>query len=322
MRNRSFALVAGLALASLSLQAAATITIVNGDPANVGFNDPAVVAPVGGNTGTTLGQQRLNAFQSAANKWGATLTSTVTIRVAATWQALTCTASSAVLGSAGATEIFSNFNGAPRTNAWFSKAETAAIAGVDPDTTTADIVARFNVNLGQPGCLTGVFFYLGLDNNHGSNVDLVTVLTHELGHGLGFQTYTSGSTGVMIAGTPSIWDFFLRDNTTGLTWNQMTDAQRVTSAINTNNLVWTGPIVTAAAPGVLSGAPRLTITQPAGVAGSYLAGEATFGAALTTTGVTGEIMPVVDQGAGSACTSNASHASRRIRRRWCPSRRG
>ena len=29
------------------------------DPAGVGFNDPTTVAPVGGNTGTTLGQQRM-----------------------------------------------------------------------------------------------------------------------------------------------------------------------------------------------------------------------------------------------------------------------
>ena len=53
---------------------------MNGDPAGVGFNDATVVAPVGGNPGITLGQQRLNAFQAAANKWGATLTSAVHIR--------------------------------------------------------------------------------------------------------------------------------------------------------------------------------------------------------------------------------------------------
>src|SRR5450432_2511124 len=89
-------LVLGLAVAQVAVQAAATITIVNGDPAGVGFNDATAVAPVGGNTGTTVGAQRLNAFQAAANKWGATLTSSVTIRVLATWEALTCTATSAV----------------------------------------------------------------------------------------------------------------------------------------------------------------------------------------------------------------------------------
>ncbi len=62
----AFAAICGLGAASAN--AAATIVIVNGDPAGVGFNDPTGTAPVGGNTGTTLGQQRLNAFQAAANK--------------------------------------------------------------------------------------------------------------------------------------------------------------------------------------------------------------------------------------------------------------
>ena len=113
MTVRQMLLSAALVAPSL-VHAAATITIVNGDPAGVGFNDATVVAPVGGNTGTTLGQQRLNAFQAAANKWGATLTAVPTIRVLATWEALTCTATSAVLGSAGATEVFRDFTGAPR----------------------------------------------------------------------------------------------------------------------------------------------------------------------------------------------------------------
>ena len=42
----------------------ATIVIENADTAGVGFNDTTAVAPVGGNSGTTLGQQRLIAFQA------------------------------------------------------------------------------------------------------------------------------------------------------------------------------------------------------------------------------------------------------------------
>ncbi len=49
---------------------AASIVIVNKDAVGVGFNDPTVAAPVGGNAGTTLGQQRLNVFQAAASIWG------------------------------------------------------------------------------------------------------------------------------------------------------------------------------------------------------------------------------------------------------------
>ncbi|MEO8370074.1 MAG: hypothetical protein ABI806_12815 [Candidatus Solibacter sp.] len=176
---------------------------MNGDPAGVGFNDATIVAPVGGNAGTMLGQQRLIAFQAAANTWGATLTAVPIIRVQATWEALTCTATGAVLGSAGALEIFRDFTGAPLAGHWYGKALTAKLFGADPDPATPDIRARFNVNLGNAGCLTGIFFYLGLDGNHGANVDLVTVLTHEFAHGLGFQTFTSGTTGAFQSSFPA-----------------------------------------------------------------------------------------------------------------------
>jgi hypothetical protein len=85
----------------LTVKGAATIVIVNGDPAGVGFNDPTAVTPVGGNSGTTLGEQRRIAFQAAADKWGAALTSSSIIRVNAVWTALSCTANGAVIGSAG-----------------------------------------------------------------------------------------------------------------------------------------------------------------------------------------------------------------------------
>jgi len=303
-------LAAALALSLIGwvsgAQAAATIVIQNGDPAGVGFNDPTVVAPVGGNPGTTLGQQRLNAFQAAADKWGATLTSAVPIKVNATWEALTCTATGAVLGSAGATEVFSDFTGAAKPATWYSFALTNKLTGVDEDPTTAQIRARFNVNLGQPGCLTGTFFYLGLDNNHGANVDLVTVLTHEFGHGLGFQTFTNGNTGAQFLGLPSIWDHYLLGSQTGLLWKDMTDAQRAASALTGNRLVWIGAAVTSALPGVLQlGTPGLGISGPAAGAatGDYLVGTASFGPALSAVPVIGQVMPVVDQanGTGLAC---------------------
>lgn len=297
-------------MAVTPVPAGATIVIVNGDPAGVGFNDPTVVAPVGGNTGTTLGAQRLNAFQAAASKWGATLTSSVTIRVLATWEPLTCTPSGAVLGSAGATEIFSDFDGAPQAGAWYGKAQTAKLTGSDPDDTTADIRARFNVNLGTSACLTGSPFYLGLDNNHGSMIDLVTVLTHEFGHGLGFQTYTNGNTGVQLGGLPSIWDFFLKDATTNKLWKDMTDAERAASSLKSGKLVWTGAITNNAMTGVLQqGAPALTLISPASISGSMLVGTASFGTVLTSPGTTGEIMPVVDSGASTGLACNPLSAA-------------
>jgi len=308
-RARLACLLVSGALCAPPAFGAATIAIVNNDAAGVGFNDPTVVAPVGGNTGTTLGQQRLIAFQAAANKWGATLTSAVTIRIRAQWTALSCNATAAVLGSAGATEVFRDFPGAPLAGHWYGKSLANKLSAAELDAANPDINANFNVNLGQAGCLTGIFFYLGLDNNHGSNIDLVTVLTHEFAHGLGFQTFTSGTTGAQIGGFPSIWDDFLLDNTTSKTWTTMTPTERVASAINTGKLVWTGANVATAVPQVLTaGTPLLTVSAPSSVAGTYLVGTASFGPALSSPGVTAELMSVLDTAGnlGLACNPGLS----------------
>src|SRR5689334_11733298 len=95
-------------LAALSLVAAshaATITIVNLDGPSEGFNDPTPAAPLGGNTGATVGQQRLIVFERAAQIWGARLVSSVPIRIAANFDPLSCTANQAVLGSAGPVSV-------------------------------------------------------------------------------------------------------------------------------------------------------------------------------------------------------------------------
>ena len=284
----------------------ATINIQNNDGVGVGFNDPTVVSPVGGNPGTTLGQQRLNAFQAAANIWGATLTSSVTITIRAQWSALTCNSTTAVLGSAGTVQIFSDFANAPFPGTWYGGALANKLAGSDLDV-SPEINANFNVNLGNPGCLDGTHFYLGLDNNHGSDIDLFTVLLHEFSHGFGFQTFTSASTGAQFAGLPSIYDRFLFDNSTGKTWIQMTNFERQTSAINTGQLAWNGFQVKSFVHTVLS-TPFLKINLPAAIAGNYLVGTAAFGPALNTTGVTANIVQAVDpaDGSGALTTDGCS----------------
>lgn len=265
-------LVVGL-ICSSSAFGSARIVIVPNDAPGVGFNDPTPVAPIGGNNGTTLGQQRLNAFQFAANIWGATITSGPTITVRATWAALDCTFNSAVLGSAGSTNLHRNFLNAPFADTWYPTALANALSGNDLNGSTAEISARFNLNIGTTGCLENKPWYYGLDTNHTSQrVNLVTVVLHELGHGLGFASFTNEENGQLFAGSngvaaPSVYDRFLLDNRTGKTWVQMTDAERMASAINAGNLVWNGPQVFADA-GILtagkdsSGRPRLFAPSP------------------------------------------------------------
>jgi hypothetical protein len=284
MRKNSSTLARSLVAAAAALTClaaqAATITITSRDPAGVGFNDTTPVAPVGGNTGTTLGEQRMKVYRYVADIWEQNLGSNVTITVSAGWEALTCTASSAVLGSAGAWNIWHDFpNGAPGT--WYPAALANKLAGVNLTAGQADdgsgygnvdIKTQFNVNLGNPTCLTGSPFYLGLDGNAGSKVNFVETLLHELGHGLGFSVLSvltstgqrinaDGSAFVTNGGLPSVWEQFMYDNTAGKTWLNMSSAERKASAINPLKLAWNGPNAVAGAV-MLKPTPVIKTTAP------------------------------------------------------------
>ena len=286
---------------------AATITIVNLDGAGEGFNDPTAAAPVGGNSGTTVGQQRLLVFQQAASIWGGILPSNVEILVNSYFDALTCTSTSAVLGSAGAASVFRDFTNAEFAGTWYPKALADKVADSDLAPGQAGITARFNSNLGNTGCMDGYSWYYGFDHNEGSSqIDLLAVLLHELGHGLGFQTFASGTTGALLNGYPDVFSKFIYDQATGLRWDQETDAQRAASAINTYKLLWDGTATRFMAPTTLqSGRAVLRVNAPPAVAGDLAVGIAAFGPALSSPGVTGNVVLADD---GTAPTSDACTA--------------
>jgi PA domain-containing protein len=289
------ALVVFLFAASDSALGAATITVVNVDGPNEGFNDPTPVAPVGGNPGTTRGQQRLIAFTFAADLWGATLDSNVEVFVRAAFNPLGAN----VLGSAGTTFVFSDFGsvfpfpGPQFADTWYHSALADKLAGAELNPGFQDINAQFSSNFN---------FYLGLDNNHGALNDLVVVVLHELAHGLGFSAFVNSSTGANFAGQTDIFSQFAFDNTVGLLWPNMTNAQRQASAINFGNLVWVGGNVTADVPNVLSfGSPTVRIDSPPAIAGVKQFGTAAFGPQISAPGITAPVMLVND---GVAPTSD------------------
>jgi len=291
-----------VALATLLLSfsdtvfANAKITIVNVDPPGIGFNDPTPAQPVGGNPGTTVGEQRLIAAQFAADIWGATLQSAVEIFVTASFAPLPCTAASAALAQAGTRSIARDFPGAPIPNTWYHSALANSLVGDDlnpgpPGTSADDLTAQFNGNLGQPNCLAGSGWYYGLDNNHGPLIDFPVVALHEYAHGLGFQSLVTLTTGALPNGIPTAFTRFTFDNTLGLLWSDMTNAQRAFSAQNANNVVWVGENVTGAAPFFLSpGSPVVDINSPPDIAGRRRVGAAQFGAPLSFHGVTGNVV--------------------------------
>ncbi len=313
-------LLSGLVLSSAHAAAQGKVLIVNADSAGEGFNDPTPAAPVGGNTGTTVGAQRLIAFQYAASIWEAVLNSPVDIQIRARFDPLSCTATTATLGQAGTTSLFADFANAPVPNTWYPGALANKLSGTDlsPASRRADgaeISAQFNSNLGQTGCLEGSGWYLGLDANHGNLIDLAAVLLHEFGHGFGFASYVDESTGGLINGKIDIFSTQLFDLSAQKTWAEMSRAERKASAVNSRRLVWNGSGVTSAAASVLAfGVPAVTVTSP--FSASFDGGEADFGPSLTSKGVSADIVQAVD-GSGTAtdaceAITNASNIRRKI----------
>ena len=288
--------------ASGQAAADANIVIVNLDGPNEGFNDPTRARPVGGNKGKTLGEQRLVAFQHAADIWGGTLDSNVTIRIQAAFNPL----GPGILGSAGAISVSRDFSGVgqfpgaefPAT--WYGAALANKRAGVDLEPTTNDINAQFSSNFN---------FYLGLDNNHGALPDLVAVLLHEFGHGLNFQTFYNRSNGAPFQGHTDIYARFLFDRTIDLLWPDMSNPQVAASSINFGNLVWTGNTVTDAVPVVLFlGNPQVDVLTPPEIARSYQFGTAAFGPPIGSPDVIDPVVAALDaaDAAGPATTDGCS----------------
>ena len=290
-------MTAAIVFGSVALASAATITIVNLDSAGEGFNENAAAAPIGGNSGTTRGAQRLRVFQEAAAIWGAILPSSVTIRVEARFDPLTpCGATSGVLGSAGPISVTSDFPNAELPNTWYHIALANKMANTDLAAGVNDITARFNTSVDNSTCLGTTSWYYGLDHNHGTNLDLLAVVLHELGHGLGFSTLVDGSTGALFNGQRDIWTHYLLDTDLDLHWDEMTDAQRASSAINTGKLVWDGPAVIVHGGEFLGPTPFLRIDAPPGIAGEKKFGTASFGPALGDPPLSGDVV-LVDDGA-------------------------
>jgi PA domain len=288
------------------------VTIWALDPPGFGFDDPRKFDGAPGNPATTLGDARVNLFNAVLGAWANTLESPVNIDVLVSWSPQFCDpAQGAVLGAASTTFIYASNDGSlPHDNVWYHAALTEALVGMDvtgsPLDGGGDIIVFINDSL-DDGCLgPGTSFYYGLDGNNPSNqIDLAPVVVHEIGHGLGFANFTTEATGKEFAcddpndpcfdGLPGIFDLFTLDTTSGKTWDQMTDDERIASAINFRKVVWDGANASAAAATTLDpGVPELTVTAPAEVAGSYEVGTALFGPSIPPGGVAGEIVCLRD----------------------------
>ncbi len=147
-----------------------------------------------------------NAFQKAVDIWESIIVSPIDIHVTARWAPL----GSGVLGSATAGTFYANFDGAQQLNTWYPVALAEKMAARDlNEVGDIDIFAQFNSNNSS--------WYYGLDGTTPvGQYDLVTVVLHELGHGLGFlDSYDVqndlGTLGLASTVLPVIYDLSLQN---------------------------------------------------------------------------------------------------------------
>ena len=217
------------------------------DTPGEGFNDSTDAAPVGGNTGTSLGAQRTIAVQHALDIWGALLDSPVDIRVQATFtrdaRLTPCGPTGGVLAAAGAEVQLRSENegGLPLLNVWYPQPLANALFEVDTAPERSDLIVAINGSLGTESCFRGLEWYYGLDSSPGPRqLDLVMVILHEVAHGLGFANGVNAETGALSNGIIDVFSHNLLDASTNKAWKDMSDQERQASAENTGNLVWTG----------------------------------------------------------------------------------
>ena len=170
------------------------------------------------------------AVQAAVDIWSENFASTVPVNVNVKWGS---SSSYGVLASASAKNNFSNFNGAPDKTLYYASALANALAGRDLDPTSPEIEILITSN--AP-------WYYGTDGNcPARSFDLVSVILHEMGHGLGFVSgnYYDAFSGFGRVDQPTPFDAYA----------QLPDGRRLADMPSpsleagkamTSDLVWSG----------------------------------------------------------------------------------
>lgn len=226
-----------------------SLDIINLDDPGEGLNDPEERVQVGGNNGTTLGEQRLIVLEAAAARWEEFLDLTIDLRVGSSFDPLDCSSNSAILGQAGPESFRRDFPARPVANTWYAIAQADTLDSTDNAAGNhIDMTFNSTLDVDDDTCLGtgGDNWYYGLDGVVPSGkIALLPVVLHELAHGLGFTTIVNLETGERADNRNDAYMLHLFDTETDTAWPDMTDSERVNSAINNPNVVWSGTEVGA-----------------------------------------------------------------------------
>ncbi|MEM1223428.1 MAG: PA domain-containing protein [Verrucomicrobiota bacterium] len=272
------------------------------DSNGFGFFDNTPVDPVGGNTGTTLGEQRRILLEEAASVWGSYLESDQTIVIEARFLQLGGTQSGAALAFAGPESLFRNFSGAPMADVYYVSALADSLSGSDNEPGFPDLSVTINESYDSDPIVLGGGFYYGLDNEApGNQADLLSTLLHEIGHGLGFLSTVSDTTGQLFNGSPDSFSLLIHDEETEEAWTDMTNEERANSAINDPDVTFLGRTTQQAKKRKLrpnvNGTSVNHIDSSGATITSFLAWSGNFGWAVPDWGISGKLV-LVNDGSG------------------------
>ncbi|MGB8214119.1 MAG: hypothetical protein WCE68_11220 [Anaerolineales bacterium] len=173
------------------------------------------------------------AFNAAVATWSRLLRSSVPIKVQVCWADL---GSAVVLGYSGDEPQYRAFPNAPDPNAWYNSALANSLAGFDLGPGSYDDNITFNSHFA---------WYLGTDGRPPlDEYDLVSVSTHELGHGMNFGGMAgySGSSGSFgYDGSPQIYDTFMEDAAGNPMTGYSNPSPALGSLLTSNSLWFHGP---------------------------------------------------------------------------------
>lgn len=177
------------------------------------------------------------AFDYAVSIWASILSSPRPIRVAAVWTNLP----TGVLGSAGPSFWVSNFKGTPKYNVYYPGALAEKLANEElNDPNDYEIVAQFNS--------TANWYFQSTGTPAVGQHDFITVVLHELGHGLGFTSTFEmqnalGAYGEFTDGIPFPFDLALENGSTqNLFASFNSPSTQLGSQLVSNNLFTRTPI--------------------------------------------------------------------------------
>jgi hypothetical protein len=192
-------------------------------------------------TYTGFTTQAKNAFQKAVDIWASQVYSPVKIKIDATWRTL----EESVLGSCGSSDYFMDQDGLPYSNTYYPVALAEKLTGENlNDSVDFEMIANFNKN---------VDWYLKSDGNTPSTMyDFISVVLHEICHGLGFISSFSVDRGLGSWGwgsqTPIVYDRYVIDS-----WNNSllsgdiypNNSLELKEALTSKSLYFNSPLLNA-----------------------------------------------------------------------------